>query len=274
MDSSFTRKEKVNPISFSISHKAKFQFVEKYQVKRLLTPTEKDGKLTLFFEFDGLSLVGKTVVVFESLYYEGVEIAVHADIEDEAQSVNIIDIRTSVKDKDTGTHTATLTHTSTFIDTVSYEGLTPGKSYTVYGKIMMKSTGKVLQQKGIPVTGMTEFVPETPAGTVEVIFVLDTFMVEGEDLVVFEDLFAGSVTDDDLESEVPIASHADLEDKDQTIKIPVIPFTPPHTGVDDHIGFLLTAMLTSGAGVIWILRKRKRRGTADSGEEDFLPPQQ
>ena len=60
------------------------------------------------------------------------------------------------------------------------------------------------------------------------------------------------------ESEVPIAIHEDINDMDQTIKVPVIPFNPPHTGVDDHMGLLLTAMLSSGAGAIWILRKRKR----------------
>ncbi len=60
------------------------------------------------------------------------------------------------------------------------------------------------------------------------------------------------------ESEVPIAIHEDINDMDQTIKVPVFPFNPPHTGVDDHMGLLLTAMLSSGAGAIWILRKRKR----------------
>ena len=230
---------------------------ERITAKATFTPTEKDGKITLFFEFDGSPLVRKTVVVFESLYYDGAEIAVHADIEDEAQCVNIIDICTSVKDKDTGTHEATLTHTATFVDTVSYEGLTPGKTYTVYGKIMVKSTGKELYQKGILVTGMTEFVPVTPNGTVEVVFTLDTFMNEGEDLVVFEDLFAGSITDETLEPEVPIASHADLEDKDQTISVPRSPNPPVNTGVNMHTDLYIALMLVSGAGLIGLLKKKR-----------------
>jgi len=82
--------------------------------------------------------------------------------------------------------------------------------------------------------------------------------LQGMEIVVFERLFAGSVTGSTLESDVPIAVHEDINDKDQTIKVPVIPFNPPHTGVNDHMGLLLTTMLTSGVGAIWILRKRKR----------------
>ena len=66
------------------------------------------------------------------------------------------------------------------------------------------------------------------------------------------------MTDSTLESDVPIAVHEDINDTDQTLSIPKIPFNPPHTGVDDHMGLLLVTMFTSGAGAIWILRKRKR----------------
>ena len=78
------------------------------------------------------------------------------------------------------------------------------------------------------------------------------------EIVVFERLFAGSVMSSTLESDVPIAVHEGINDTNQTIKVPVIPFTPPHIGVDDHTGLYITAMLTSGAGIAWILRKRKR----------------
>ena len=60
------------------------------------------------------------------------------------------------------------------------------------------------------------------------------------------------------ESDVPIAIHEDINDTDQTIKVSVIPFNPPHTSVNDHMGLLLTTMLTSGAVSICILRKRKK----------------
>ena len=172
--------------------------------------------------------------------------------------MNIIDIRTSAVDKESGDHTATLSHAATVVDTVSYTGLTPGKTYTVYGTVMIKGTEADLYQNGIPITGMTEFIPTAANGTVEVTFVVDTYQLQGMEIVVFERLFAGSVTGSTLESDVPIAIHEDINDTDQTIKIPVIPFNPPHTGVDDHMGLLLTAMLSSGAGAIWIFSRKKR----------------
>ena len=44
--------------------------------------------------------------MFERLIFEGLEIAVHADIEDEDQSVNIIDIRTSAVDKENSAYSS------------------------------------------------------------------------------------------------------------------------------------------------------------------------
>ena len=230
---------------------------DRVTTKTTFTPTEKDGSIVLFFEFDGTGLVGKTTVAFERVLYEGLEIAVHADIEDEDQSVNIIDIRTSAVDKESGTHTAAHSHTATVKDTVSYSGLTPGKTYTVYGTVMVKGTGAELYQNGIPITGMTEFVPTAANGTVDVTFVVDTYQLQGMEIVVFERLFAGSVTGSTLESEVSIAVHEDINDTDQTIKVPSIPFIPPHTGVEDHIPAYVSLMLSSVGGIVWILKKKK-----------------
>lgn len=54
------------------------------------TPETADGEVTVSFTFDGSIITKDTdAVVFESLYYDGVEIAVHADIEDENQTVTI-----------------------------------------------------------------------------------------------------------------------------------------------------------------------------------------
>ena len=231
---------------------------ERVTSKAVFTPTEKDGFVEVTFEFDATRLVGKTTVVFEKLLYEGIEIVAHADIEDEGQSVNIIDIRTSAVDSGSNSHEATWDHKAKVIDTVTYTGITPGKTYTVCGTVMLKGTGEVLIQNGIPVTGMTEFVPEETDGTVEVSFVVDTYLLQGMEIVVFERLFAGSVMSSTLESDAPIAVHEDINDKDQTIKVPVIPFTPPHTGVEDHTGLLLITMLTSGVGAIWIFSRKKK----------------
>ena len=53
------------------------------------TPESADGTVELTYTLDASALAGTTIVVFETLYSDGVEIAAHADINDEAQTVTI-----------------------------------------------------------------------------------------------------------------------------------------------------------------------------------------
>lgn len=54
------------------------------------TPETSNGEVTVYFTFDGSAVTKETdIVVFESLYSEDVEIATHADIKDENQTVTI-----------------------------------------------------------------------------------------------------------------------------------------------------------------------------------------
>lgn len=54
------------------------------------TPEEPNGEVTVSFTFDASGISQTTeLVVFETLYLDGVEIAAHADIEDEGQTVTI-----------------------------------------------------------------------------------------------------------------------------------------------------------------------------------------
>ena len=55
------------------------------------TPEESCGEVTVRFTFDGSKVTKQTdLVVFEALYYDGAELAAHADIEDGGQTVTII----------------------------------------------------------------------------------------------------------------------------------------------------------------------------------------
>ena len=55
------------------------------------TPEESCGEITVRFTFDGSKVTKQTdLVVFEALYYDGAELAAHADIEDGGQTVTII----------------------------------------------------------------------------------------------------------------------------------------------------------------------------------------
>ena len=54
------------------------------------TAEKKDGEITVRFTFDGSTVTKQTdIVVFETLYRDGVEIAAHADIEDGGQTVTL-----------------------------------------------------------------------------------------------------------------------------------------------------------------------------------------
>ena len=54
-------------------------------------PDKADGKVEVTFTFDGSAIKKDTeLVVFEALYRDGVEIAVHADLKDKGQTVTIV----------------------------------------------------------------------------------------------------------------------------------------------------------------------------------------
>lgn len=61
------------------------------------TPKATTGEVEMTFTFDARELTAETeVVVFETLYRDGIEIAVHADIEDEGQTVKILPLHGSI----------------------------------------------------------------------------------------------------------------------------------------------------------------------------------
>lgn len=55
-------------------------------------PETSSGTVEVIFTFDGSALLGKSVVVFETLYENGVEVAAHADIEDLGQTVTFVEV--------------------------------------------------------------------------------------------------------------------------------------------------------------------------------------
>ena len=52
-------------------------------------PEESNGTVELTYTLDVSTLAGTTIVVFETLYSDGIEVAAHADINDEAQTITI-----------------------------------------------------------------------------------------------------------------------------------------------------------------------------------------
>ena len=173
------------------------------------TAAAASGTVQVTFTFNSVELAGKTVVVFETLVYKGSEIAVHADINDQGQSVsfNGPKIGTNAagmngeKDLDT-------TANVSIVDTITYENLVPGETYTLKGVLMDKSTGTPLMAQGRGVTAETTFTPALGSGTVKVTFTLNAVELKGKTVVVFETLeHQGKV----------IAVHTDINDSNQTV---------------------------------------------------------
>lgn len=80
----------------------------------------------------------KTVVAFETLEYKGIEIAVHADIEDKDQTVYVPTIKTTAIAEDTKDHIEKAKEDAVIVDTVEYKGLEIGREYTMIGKLVDK----------------------------------------------------------------------------------------------------------------------------------------
>ena len=85
----------------------------------------------LTFSLDTSLLQGETVVAFETLYQEDRQAAVHADLQDRAQSVYYPGVRTNASDRLTGSSVGALGKEVEIIDRVTCSNLIPGKKYTV-----------------------------------------------------------------------------------------------------------------------------------------------
>lgn len=280
------------------------------------TAETKDGTVDITFKFDGSKLAGKTVVAFEDVYYKGISVGTHADINDEEQSVHLPKIKTTAVDGENGTKNSMADSTVIIKDTVSFENLIPGKEYTMKGVLKDQETGKTVKAKVgtdtskgfiIPdgaetvnfekgsyayvaegndtvkpglyektdagyvlsgtedaielddslitwsrdfteaaegyiqdgkvvirpaakytfsekeedVTAEAVFTPEESNGTVELTFVFDGSEMAGKTFVVFEDAYY---------NDVKVATHSDIEDKDQTVYVPEIHTTAKDAG--------------------------------------------
>lgn len=172
---------------------------------------QSDGTINLEFYIKRGDLAGKTVVVFEKLYHDEKEVAVHTDIEDEAQTVTYPKVGTKASETTGSTDKEVIIK-----DIVSYENLVPGKEYTVTGTLMDKATGKPFKAGDDEVTGKATFVAaESGSGTVEVTFQFDrSHLTEDTVLVVFEKLF-------NTEGKL-VGLHEDIEDEDQTVRQPQV----------------------------------------------------
>lgn len=242
------------------------------------TAEESCGTVDVTFTFAGASLAGKQLVAFETMEFEGAEYMVHADIDDVAQTVNVVDIATQARDSETGSNEGTIGERAKLIDTVAYTGLTPGNPYKLFTMLMDKETGSPLTgDDGLPIVGTTEFTPETPDGTIDVEIEIDTRDLAGHGIVFFEKLT-------DAEENI-IATHEDINDDGQTVSFPEPEPMPepenpgkgyPKTGafaeVDPVTASVAVILLCgiAGATYAYVRRSRKHTDAIAEMEEEAL----
>ena len=203
------------------------------------TPTESSGTVEIKFQVDGRLLAGKTTVAFERLEYNGVEYAVHTEINDEEQTVEFPNIRTQAQDAHTHSSMGAVGHIS-IIDTVSYTNLIAGKEYTVSGVLHIKDAdgndvGTFKNADGSDVSASVKFTPDSSAGTVKLTFESDVPAPAGAAVVAFEELSRNGIT---------YAVHADINDQNQTVNYPWIGTTATDKVTGQHFGiFSATAVI-------------------------------
>lgn len=189
------------------------------------TPEESSGSVELSFHFDASALSGKTLVVYEEILYKDQVVASHRQIDSPAQSIYYPEIGTTASDADDGDQEALADEEVTLKDEIAYKNLVPGLTFRAEGVLMDKETEEQLLIDGQPVTSEVEFTPEESSGTVEVSFTFNGSNLAGKTLVVFEKLYLISG-----DSEIPVASHEDLESTEQSV---LLSENPPEVPEED-----------------------------------------
>ena len=231
---------------------------EAVTAETVFTPETPNGTVTVTFTFDARLIRENTsLVVFETLYKDGKELAVHADINDIGQTVKVKIPEIGTKATVDGKKEVTASGRVKIEDIVSYKNLTTGKEYAVKGVLMNKATGEPLLADGKEIRSSFTFKPDKPDGEINITFVFDASGLKtATEIVVFETLYRDGTE---------IAAHADLKDEGQTVKI--TPPTPdnPQTGDNSNLGFWigLGAVALGGLVAVIIIRVKSRKDEDD-----------
>ncbi len=158
--------------------------------------------------------------------------AVHADIEDEDQTILVPRIFTHLTDTVIGDHVSRWNTTETITDTVTFVSLQADKEYTIEGYLVNVDTGEPILVKDangedVRVTATKTFTPNTlpdtqvsisngkliASGNVDLVFTFDSTALKGTHVVAFEDCKYG---------EIKVATHAEIDDQWQWMFVPEI----------------------------------------------------
>ena len=235
------------PVSTSDSVSDKSSDVDIIEISKEFTPDTANGETTVEFVISTKELAGKSLVVFESLLLGEFEIADHKDINDEPQTVYVAEIDTHAYASDKRSKTVDLGNKQTVIDVVDYKNFKNAQGYNVKGYLVDANGNRVTEDT------TATFIPKDNGGQFEMSFVLDTTKYEGQTLTVYEFIYD--------KSGALLASHADVNDKDQQITVKVK--TVVQTGIENFAWlFAVIAVVLAVIGsVISFIVVRRRRNT-------------
>lgn len=194
------------------------------------TASATSGSVAVDLAFNGAGMPGGEYVVYETLYRitdngSMEKWASHEDMNDKDQLVNVPGITTQLVDAATNTQFVKASSSVNAVDTVYYEGLLPGQSYTLTGQLIEKATGKVfVDGNGKEMTVTKTFTPAEKSGEVDVEFTLNATNLNTSSLVAYETLSLNGKE---------IVSERSLDNEYQTLSFPVITST---TAVDKRNG--------------------------------------
>ena len=182
-------------------------------VEQTFTATEAKMDIIQELSIDASNFGGKTIVMYEYLYQDGVLISEHTDPDDAKQQLYIRnpELHTTAIDVESGTHEAIAKDNVTIRDIVDHFDILPG-TYTLRGIVMDQATEKPLLIDGEMVTAEKEIQVTEEDGTVNMEFSFDASELNNRSIVIYEYLYQ----DNEL-----ITSHEDINDKDQTITFKV-----------------------------------------------------
>lgn len=208
--------------------KATSQRINSQFTNKNFVATAESMEVEMNLGIDTSELTGKDVVAYEFLYYQGKLIASHVDVNDADQTVTILNptIKTSASSNKSSVHrdNVLLGSSSNIYDTVSMTGLIPGKTYTIEGQVIEKSSEEPVALKNTSaktngtnldvtlsennLSATTTFTAVGESQDVVFRYIIDSTYYAGKSVVVVEDLYY----DGEL-----IATHRDLTDTDQTL---------------------------------------------------------
>ena len=174
-----------------------------------VTPTADCGVAEMVFEFDASSLAGHEVVVFEKAYYNNAIVATHENINDAAQTINIVSLSTTATDNVDGDKYVAANSGSKIKDVVNY-CLKAGTQFTIKGILMDKATGEALKINNQTIEKSVSITPTSNCGSTEIVFDLNSTSLTGKEIVVFETAIYNNKT---------IVAHEDINDAAQSVNI-------------------------------------------------------